>query len=59
MDEEQLLELEKTLIATINGNDDDDIYIAIGFQGLVKLCEALIAVREAIGPPKEESWFFS
>ena len=59
MDKEQLEALEKTLIATINGNDEDDIYIAIGFQGLVRLCEALVSVRGAINAKEDQSWFFS
>lgn len=59
MDKASLEELEKTLIAAINGNDEDDIYIAIGFKGLVRLCDALVSVRGALNAKEEQSWFFS
>jgi hypothetical protein len=59
MDKDKLEELEKTLIAAINGNDEDDVYITIGFRGLVQLCAALVEVRGALNQTEQESWFFS
>lgn len=47
MDKEKLESVMAAVLQAIKGDEDEDVCIYIGFDGLVRLCEAYITLREA------------